>query len=191
MSAPQPEASKPASGDPVALDAQRDPDEVPAGGPAGRPVVPAGDGHAAPRRRAQVLGEALAVHAAESRRVLGYWRRSVTQAVAPASAKLAVQAGVGGEQRRVGRRPCGRSCRERSAAAKSLALGAGRRRPGAGRRWYLAGAFSEAKLARVGGHRGGSKRRSGGLDAGARRRERRSGPARRTKFAQVSLSWRT
>ena len=88
VSAPQPEASKPASGDPVALDAQRDPDEVAAGGPAGRPVVPAGDGHAAPRRRAQVLGEALAVHTAESRRVLGYRRRSVSQVVAPMSANL-------------------------------------------------------------------------------------------------------
>ena len=63
--APQPEASNPAAATRVAVDAQREPDQVAAGGAAGAAVVRAGRAQAAPGGMLEVLAESL--HEPESR----------------------------------------------------------------------------------------------------------------------------
>ena len=61
--APQPDASKPGVGDAVAVDAQVDPDEVAAGGAAGRAGERRRGRVAAPAGELQMLREGLGVHA--------------------------------------------------------------------------------------------------------------------------------
>ena len=182
------------AGDAVALDAQRDPDEVAAGGPAGRPVVPAGDGHAAPGRRAQVLGEALAVHTAESRRapVLAGVRSRDAGGGAGMSANLRFERRASrGQQRRVGASShAWRSCPSAARPTKCSPLRRTTATWSRDRPRYLAGAFSEAKPACVGRPITRSRRRSAGWTSARVASATSKRSRRRPRFAQISLTWR-
>ena len=153
VSAPQPEASKPAR-------ATRSPStrsviriRSPQAAPPAAPSWPPATAHAAPGGRAQVLGEALAVHAAESRR-----RGPSGSALAVRDAgggagvrELAVQARRPRRAAPCRRRPSWRSCRSAARPRTSSPLAS---TPSTWR-WigrYLAGAFSEAKPGPVGAH---------------------------------------